>query len=77
MLTSPLEPPIAPARPAARNRRAWLIAGLALLLIASAALVIVVLRRFSRRPARVADVAAPAASATYDARLDDELRDLD
>ena len=48
-----------------------------LLLIASAALVIVVLRRFSRRPARVADVAAPAASATYDARLDDELRDLD
>jgi cytochrome c-type biogenesis protein CcmH len=48
-----------------------------LLLIVSAALVVVVLRRFSRRPAVVADVAPPVASATYDARLDDELRDLD
>lgn len=49
-----------------------------LLLIASAALVIVVLRRFSHRPAAVTEVATtPAASSTYDERLDDELRDLD
>ena len=48
-----------------------------LLLILSAALVVVVLRRFSRRPAVVANVAAPVAPGAYDARLDDELRDLD
>jgi cytochrome c-type biogenesis protein CcmH len=48
-----------------------------LLLILSAALVVGVVRRFSRRPATVAAVAIPAASPTYDARLDDELRDLD
>lgn len=48
-----------------------------LLLILSAALVIVVVRRFSRRPAVVMEVSAPVSSATYDARLDDELRDLD
>lgn len=49
-----------------------------LLLVASAALVIVVLRRFSHRPAAVTEVATtPAASSTYDERLDDELRDLD
>lgn len=48
-----------------------------LLLILSAALVVMVLRRFSRRPALVADSPLPAPSGTYDARLDDELRDLD
>jgi cytochrome c-type biogenesis protein CcmH/NrfF len=48
-----------------------------LLLILSAALVIVVIRRFSHRPADVTPVERPVSSATYDARLDDELRDLD
>ena len=48
-----------------------------LLLVSSAALVIVVVRRFSRRPAVVTAVTAPAASAADNARLDDELRDLD
>jgi cytochrome c-type biogenesis protein CcmH len=47
-----------------------------LLLIASAALVAVLLRRFSRRPAIVPDT-PPAESGSYAARLDDELRDLD
>ena len=48
-----------------------------LLLVLSAALVVVLIRRFSRRPALVADVAPPVAAGAYDARLDDELRDLD
>ena len=48
-----------------------------ILLIASAALVIALVRRFSRQPAVAVDVAAPIVSATYDERLDDELRDLD
>jgi cytochrome c-type biogenesis protein CcmH len=47
------------------------------LLILSAALVVVVLRRFSRRPAVVSDVSAPVAAGAYEARLDDELRDMD
>jgi len=48
-----------------------------LLLIGSAALVIALVRRFSHRPAIQAAAAQPLASPTYDARLDDELRDLD
>lgn len=48
-----------------------------LLLVLSAALVIVVIRRFSHRPAEVTPLAPPVSSGTYDARLDDELRDLD
>ena len=48
-----------------------------LLLVLSAALVIVVIRRFSHRPVEVTPAAPPVASATYDAQLDDELRDLD
>ncbi len=48
-----------------------------LLLIGSAALVVTLVRRFSSRPAVAAADAPPIASAGYDARLDDELRDLD
>ena len=48
-----------------------------LLLVASAALVVLLVRRFSRRPAAVAAGVAPIPPEAYDARLDDELRDLD
>jgi cytochrome c-type biogenesis protein CcmH len=48
-----------------------------ILLIASAALVIALVRRYSRRPAGPNEATVPMASASYDARLDDELRDLD
>ncbi len=48
-----------------------------LLLIASAALVIALVRRFSSKPAVATAAAPPMASPGYDARLDDELRDLD
>lgn len=47
------------------------------LLILSAALVVVVLRRFSRRPALQVESPMPGPSGAYDTRLDDELRDLD
>jgi cytochrome c-type biogenesis protein CcmH len=48
-----------------------------LMLLASAVLVAAVVRRFTYRPAFVAEYSPETASVTDQARLDDELRDLD
>ena len=57
------------------NRLAWLLP----YLLAAAGLAVIVLnaRRWSHRPAAPTSGAAPAPDSALDARLDDELRDLD
>jgi cytochrome c-type biogenesis protein CcmF len=57
------------------NRLAWLLP----YLLAGAGLIVIVVnaRRWSHRPAEAAGGAAPASDPAMDARLDDELRDLD
>lgn len=48
-----------------------------LLLVASAGLIVVLLRRFSRRPVAAADGAQAVHANGYEQKLDDELRDMD
>ena len=55
--------------------QAWLLP----YLLAAAGLVVIVVnaRRWSHKPAATASGASPAPDSALDARLDDELRDLD
>jgi cytochrome c-type biogenesis protein CcmH len=64
------------AEPPARGFNTFLYVLPPVFLVAGAALVVLLVRRFSRQGA-TAPEEAPAAADSYQARLDDELRDLD